>query len=288
MNARILAGVILGFCLVVSAVVALTHRPGLAPAASPGISGPAAPPAAWPDYRGDGFGFAMPAMPDGALVARGHQLVTRTFAFIGPEVADPTKRYAGNSLACQNCHLDAGTNRTAMPLVGIVRTYPKFSSRSGKTISLIERIDECLTRSLNGRALPETSSEMQSFLAYLRFINEPQAEPATAAPAASLPPDAARGITVFEKNCTACHQADGLGARWGTAGDGRGYRFPPLWGPDSFNDGAGMDRSDRAVRFIQHNMPRGIDSAHPALSLQESWDVAALMQSKPRPRYQPR
>ena len=189
---------------------------------------------------------------------------------------------------CQNCHLDAGTNRTAMPLVGIVRTYPKFSSRSGKTISLIERIDECMTRSLNGRALPETSSEMQSFLAYLRFINEPQAEPATAAPAASLPPDAGRGITVFEKNCTACHQADGLGARWGTAGDGRGYRFPPLWGPDSFNDGAGMDRSDRAVRFIQHNMPRGIDSAHPALSLQESWDVAALMQSKPRPRYQPR
>ena len=89
----------------------------------------------------------MPAMPDGALVARGHQLVTRTFAFIGPEVADPTKRYAGNSLACQNCHLDAGTNRTAMPLVGIVRTYPKFSSRSGKTISLIERIDECMTRS---------------------------------------------------------------------------------------------------------------------------------------------
>jgi thiosulfate dehydrogenase len=49
-----------------------------------------------------------------------------------------------------------------------------------------------------------------------------------------------------------------------------------------------MDRSDRAVRFIQHNMPRGIDSAHPVLSLQESWDVAALMQSKPRPRYQPR
>ena len=86
-----------------------------------------------------------------------------------------------------------------MPLVGIVRTYPKFSSRSAKTISLIERIDECLTRSLNGRALPETSSEMQSFLAYLRFINEPQAEPATAAPAASLPPDAARGITVSER-----------------------------------------------------------------------------------------
>lgn len=288
MNVKILAGAVLALCFTIAAFLAVTHRPGSGPIAPAVIAGPTTPPTSWPDYRGDGFGFATPATPDGALIAQGHQLVIRTFAFIGPEVADPTKRYAGNNLACQNCHLDGGTNRTAIPLVGIVRTYPKFSSRSGKTISLNERIDECMTRSMNGRALPENSPEMQAFLAYLRFIGAPQAEPVTAAPAAPLSPDAARGVAVFEKNCTACHRPDGLGARWGSAPDGRGYRFPPLWGPDFYNDGAGMDRFDRSVRFIQSNMPRGIDPAHPVLDLQEAWDIAALIQSKPRPRYQPR
>lgn len=288
MNVKIFAGVMLGISLVVAVVVALTHRPGLAPATPAGIARPTAPPSTWPDYRGDGFGFATPAMPDGELVAQGHNLVMRTYAFIGPEVAYADRRYAGNNLACQNCHLDAGTNRSALPLVGIVRTYPKFSDRSGKTISLIERINECMTRSLNGRALPKSSREMQAFLAYLRFIGEPKAEPVSDAPVAPSPPDAARGVAVFQQNCASCHQADGLGARWGTAGDGRGYRFPPLWGPDSYNDGAGMDRFDRAVRFIRRNMPRGVDPAHLSLSLQESWDVAALIQSKPRPRYQAR
>jgi thiosulfate dehydrogenase len=288
MNVKILAGAVLAFCFTVAAFLAVTHRPGSGPAAPAGSAGPTAPPASWPDYRGDGFGFATPATPNGALIAQGHQLVTRTFAFIGPEVADPTKRYAGNNLACQNCHLDGGTNRTAMPLVGIVRTYPKLSARSGKTITLIERIDECMTRSMNGRALPENSREMQAFLAYLRFIGEPQAETATTAPAAALPPDAARGVAAFEKNCAVCHGMDGLGTRWGTPSDGRGYRFPPLWGPDSFNDGAGMDRFDRSVRFIQSNMPRGIDPVHPVLDLQAAWDIAALIQSRPRPHYQPR
>jgi len=288
MNVKILAGAALALCFTVAAFLAVTHQPGSGPAASAGIAGPTAPPTTWPDYRGDGFGFATPATPNGAQIAQGHQLLTRTFVFLGPEVADATKRFAGNNLACQNCHLDGGTNRTAVPLVGIVRTYPKFSSRSGKTISLSERINECMTRSMNGRALPEESREMQAFLAYLRFIGEPQAEPVTAAPASPLTPDAARGVAVFEKNCAACHQADGLGKRWGSAGDGRGYRFPPLWGQDSFNDGAGMDRFDRAVSFIQSNMPRGVDPAHPVLTLQESWDIVALIQSKPRPHYQPR
>lgn len=249
--------------------------------------GPAQPPATWPSYPADGTGFAPPAVADGELIAYGYRLVAETFAFIGPEAPDAAKRFAGNNLSCQNCHLDAGTKRDGVPLVGIFRSYPKFSARSDRVISLAERIDECMTRSMNGRKLPAESREMAAYLAYLRFIGEPEPQKIEPAPAAAQPGDAARGAEVFGRVCAVCHQPDGLGQRMGGHMDARGYRFPPLWGPDSFNDGAGMDQFARAVGFIQRNMPRGVDSAHPQLSLQEAWDVTALLQSKPRPHYVP-
>jgi thiosulfate dehydrogenase len=210
------------------------------------------------------------------LVAYGERLVTQTFAEIGPDTAKP---YAGNRLACQSCHLDAGTSRSAVPLVGVDKTYPKFSSRSDLVISLAERIDECMTRSMNGRALPEGSRERTAFTAYIRSLDGP-ATSHPPAPDAPSTPNADRGAEVYARVCAVCHQPHGLGKR-----AGQGYEFPPLWGPDSFNDGAGMDRFERAVGFIQRNMPRGVDPAHPQLSLQEAWDVAAFLQSRPRPHY---
>jgi thiosulfate dehydrogenase len=273
----------LAACLAIVAVAFAIYRPG--PADLP--RGPTSPPATWPIYSVNGPGFVTPAMADGELIAYGYHLVGETFALIGPEAPDTSKRFAGNNLACKNCHIDAGTDRAAVPLVGVFRTYPKFSERSGRVISLAERIDECMTHSMNGKNLPEGSREMAAYLAYLKFIGEPQAAVIEPAPAAPLPADATRGQQVYDRVCAACHQSDGLGKRWGAPADARGYQFPPLWGADSFNDGAGMDHFKRAVGFLQHNMPRGTDPAHPQLSLQEAWDAAALLQSKPRPHYEP-
>ncbi|MBS0520596.1 MAG: c-type cytochrome [Proteobacteria bacterium] len=284
----------LGLAIVVAivfvAIYGIDRRPAPTPAPALSAAKTAEPPpasTAWPDYSSNGFGFVAPAGPDGALIGSGYELITRTFAVIGPDVADADKRFAGNNLACQSCHLDAGTKRTALPLVGIFGTYPKYSARSGRVISLAERIDECMTRSMNGRALPPSSPEMAGFLAYLRFLSGP--EPVRQSPAPSPPEQAnvARGEEVYGSICAACHQPNGMGLRWGSAADGRGYRFPPLWGPDSFNDGAGMDRYERAVGFILHNMPRGVDPAHPQLTLQQAWDVTAFLQTKPRPHYEP-
>src|SRR5262245_9546359 len=47
---------------------------------------------------------ALPDDEHGRLVRRGRDLVSATYAHIGPEVADPAKRFAGNNLACGNCH----------------------------------------------------------------------------------------------------------------------------------------------------------------------------------------
>ena len=59
----------------------------------------------------------------------------------------------------------------------------------------------------------------------------------------------------------------------------RGYVFPPLWGPDSFNNGAGMHRVLTAARFIKARMPLG----KPTLTDDEAFDVAAFINAQPRP-----
>src|SRR6478672_6300214 len=57
--------------------------------------------------------------PFGKLVKYGHALVSDTANQIGPNAVDPAKRFAGNNLNCQSCHLQAGTQPYAMPLTGI-------------------------------------------------------------------------------------------------------------------------------------------------------------------------
>src|SRR6516225_2054087 len=64
---------------------------------------------------------ALPNDTNGRLVRRGRDLITATYAHIGPEVADRAKRFAGNNLACGNCHLQAGTKKFGIPLVRTVR-----------------------------------------------------------------------------------------------------------------------------------------------------------------------
>jgi thiosulfate dehydrogenase len=224
-----------------------------------------------------------PTAPDFDPIDYGRKLVTETFAEIGPEVPDPARRFTGNNLACQNCHLDGGLNPNALPLAGAFKAYPKFHERDGRVISIVERVNECMTRSMNGRALPEESREMAALLAYLRSIAD---TPPTAALEVEPAPhigEPTRGAQVFAAVCAACHQSDGLGKRRGVPGDARGYEFPPLWGPDSFNAGAGMNNARNLVGFVQRNMPRGTDPEHPQLSWQEAADVAAYVRSQPRP-----
>ena len=58
--------------------------------------------------------------------------------------------------------------------------------------------------------------------------------------------------------------------------------MPPLWGPQSFNDGAGMSRPGVAAAFIRTKMPLGRGGS---LDDQDAWDLAAFVTSMPRPAY---
>lgn len=95
--------------------------------------------------------------------------------------------------------------------------------------------------------------------------------------------DPTHGQDVYAQNCAACHGPTGLGQRAGMIGDAKGYTFPPLWGADSFNDGAGMNRLIGGANFIHANMPNGVNWQAPVLSEQDAWDVAAFVQAQPRP-----
>ena len=80
----------------------------------------------------DGAGDRRPAqrcLGQHSAVRQGRDLVTATYAHIGPEVADPAKRYAGNNLACVNCHLKAGTKKFGIPLFGLYWMFPQYSAR---------------------------------------------------------------------------------------------------------------------------------------------------------------
>jgi thiosulfate dehydrogenase len=52
-------------------------------------------------------------------VLYGEALIRRTYAFVGPDVADANMRYAGNNLACGSCHLDGGRRRYGLSFIGV-------------------------------------------------------------------------------------------------------------------------------------------------------------------------
>lgn len=265
-------------------LASMGHSVAQAPA--PASAPPA--PSAWtvPDVD------ALPDDPWGRLVRRGRELTVETYAHIGPEVANPAKRYAGSNMACQSCHLEAGTKEFGLPFVGVYSDFPQYRPREGAVGSMEDRVNGCMTRSMNGRALPEDGAEMRAYVAYLKFLSTGRpvggATPGRGSgkmPEMSRPADPSHGHTVFAETCAACHGEDGLGKRRGVVGDAQGYEFPPLWGPDSFNDGAGMGRLIGAANFIHSNMPIGTVWDQPLLSPEDAWDVAAYVESQPRPHY---
>lgn len=226
---------------------------------------------------------------NGKLIRRGRDLFTATYAHIGPDVSDPAKRFAGNNLACSNCHLHAGTKKFGLPVYGLKDAFPAYSARAGADITLPERLNSCMVRSMNGRAMPVDSPEMQALVGYTDFLSRgvPAGEKLTGYGSGDMreldrAADPERGKTVYANACELCHGPDGAGLRRSAPWTDLGYLVPPLWGSDSFNNGAGMNRLITAANFLHSNMPHGTDYLNPQLSVEDAWDAAAYMVSQPR------
>jgi thiosulfate dehydrogenase len=241
----------------------------------------------WPtDWYAGHDVSALPSGPQTDLIRYGEQLVADTARHIGKSATDPAKRYAGNDLACSHCHINSGLKPFGIPLVSTFATFPMMVDE--QVMSLAQRINGCMTRSMNGSPLPENGREMEAFVAYLQFIGR-KAPQGVRVTGMGLPPlrepaqtpDPGRGATVYAAQCSKCHGNEGQGEP--RMAPGIGYNIPPLWGDNSFNSAAGMSRIATAAAFIHANMPIGSDYREPLLTGQQAWDVAAFMTSRPRP-----
>jgi thiosulfate dehydrogenase len=141
---------------------------------------------------------------------------------------------------------------------------------------------------MNGKKLDRYSREMQAMIAYLIWVGKDVKKGVK--PVGALiadiqflerPADPVLGEIGFRNHCIVCHGAEGQGI---LNNDSVTYRYPPLWGPNSYSKKAGMYRLSRFAGFIKYNMPYEASSVDkPALTNAESWDIAAFVNSRPRP-----
>jgi thiosulfate dehydrogenase len=214
-------------------------------------------------------------------VMRGYRVIMNT-AYYAPN-------YAHDELSCTNCHFAGGDSlggrNGGISLVGVTTAYPRFSKRSGKVLSLADRVNNCFQRSLNGKPLPINSKMMKDILNYLAWISK-EVESIKDIPWLGLPvikskhtPDPSNGQKIYEDHCSACHQLDGRGG--GVLGEIDRKTIPPLWGAISFNDGAGMSTMAMLAPFIYLNMPY----QQAMLTEEQALDVAAFILKQPRPHF---
>jgi thiosulfate dehydrogenase len=207
---------------------------------------------------------------------------------LGEEIVKDTARhplskpFVGNSLTCQSCHLDAGTDPKAGSFLGAAAAYPAWSPRDKRVITLEDRVLNCFMRSMNGVRPPngsEVSVAVTTYITWLsggeRIAMNPKAPlgPNHVPPLAIDPraADAGRGQELYASQCASCHGGDGAGTEDG----------PPVWGAMSYNDGAGLSRNDKLAAWLKVAMPLG----DPSLSETRALDIAAYVNSKPRPKF---
>lgn len=223
-------------------------------------------------------------------VEYGYRLLAETSKWMGPMAEDPKMHFSGNNLSCTNCHLKAGTQAGSASWVGVTNRFPQYNGRANKDITIEDRINGCMERSMNGKKLPEKSEEMKAMVAYMAWISmdlpKEREEEFKGYPDLQVPNVAVNletGKALFTKQCIICHGANGQGML--LADGSKGYQFPPLWGDDSYNNGAGMNRVLTAAQFIKGNMPFGQASYNkPVLTDEEAFHLAGYINSFDRPK----
>jgi thiosulfate dehydrogenase len=221
--------------------------------------------------------------PDSAIPAGKFGVVVRFGEQIFRDPAKYASQFVGNQLRCSNCHLEAGRQSGASPLWAAYTAYPAYRSKNGHVNSFEERLQGCFRYSMNGKVPKLGDPVLVALESYAYFLAKglPTGETAPGRgfpplPKPPLSPDYSRGAEVYAKSCASCHGAEGQGQ----SSDGQ-VVFPPLWGPQSYNWGAGMTSIKNAAEFIRANMPLGLGGT---LTAQQSWDVAAFIDSQVRPQ----
>ena len=228
--------------------------------------------------------LSIPSSAEGDLIRYGRELVAHTAVYLGP---GGSVQKTTNGMNCQNCHLKAGKKIFGNNYSAVSPTYPKFRVRSGSIETIEKRVNDCIERSLNGQPLDTESRELKAFVAYISWVGKdvaknvrPKGAGLVDLPLLDRPASIEKGKVVFEKHCALCHANDGKGVK---NENGVEWKYPPLWGESSYNTAAGLFRLSRFAGYVKANMPNGATFDNPILTDEEAWDVAAYVNSMPRP-----
>lgn len=229
----------------------------------------------------------LPTGKFGEAVKRGYLIFTQTPKYAGD--------YIGNGQSCSNCHTNAGRQADSAPMWASWGMYPAYRGKNKKVNDMVMRLQGCFRYSENAPASkighpPSADSpvmiDTESYMYWMSSgVPTGTKMKGRGYPKLAEPPKAysrERGKQVYAADCAVCHGDNGQGRK---LADGS-YAFPPLWGAQAYNWGAGMHSVEKAAEFIDHNMPLGYPGK---LNLQDVWDVAAWIDSHPRPqdpRYQ--
>lgn len=230
--------------------------------------------------------LSIKAENEAKLIQYGRDLIAHTSDYLGP---NGLVKPISNGMNCQNCHIDAGSKPFGNNYTAVAATYPKFRARSGTAETIYKRVNDCFQRSLNGQALDSTSHEMLAIEAYIKWLG--QVVPKGKSPKGvglmklkylnrAANPDSGR--VVFIEKCQSCHGENGQGL---PMPEGNGRMYPPLWGDKSYNEAAGLYRLSNFAGYIKANMPFGASYDNPQLTDTEAWDLAAYINSQPRPKH---
>jgi len=217
----------------------------------------------------------LPANAWGDLVREGRAIFVDTGA--------RAPRYAGNGLSCVSCHLGEGRKPDAAPLWGAWPMYPTYRGKNDDVNTFQMRVQDCFRFSMDGLMPPLQSREILAITAYAQWLARgiPSGTPVPGRGFVQIKrdiePSDDRGRVVYGMKCAVCHGDNGQGVK---AADQVRYQFPPLWGSDSFNRGAGMYTVRTAAAYIKGNMPLGRGMS---LADQEAYDVALYIRLKNRP-----
>jgi len=196
-----------------------------------------------------------------------------------------TKDLVGNKLTCSSCHIDGGKTSTIGTLIGTATVFPAYSAREKTVQALQDRINNCFMRSMNGKRPIIDSKASIAMAAYVTWLSQGlpmkmnSAKPVTPYFDATWPDKAVlplikaathenylHGQAVYTKRCAACHGDDGQGSE----------AFPPLWGKDAYNTGAGMSKLNKMASWVEQNMPKGDAN----LTRQEAVDVTLYVDAQ--------
>jgi thiosulfate dehydrogenase len=213
-------------------------------------------------------------------IRRGYRLFTNT--------PGEAPALAPGRVACANCHLNAGQRERALPLVGVAGMFPEYNTRAARIITLADRVVDCFVRSENAPERPATTApEVLALSAYITWLGRGYAVGENPSwrnrnaiakehllPVAQLDP--AKGEQLYTEKCASCHGEDGQGVQIGDK------KAAPLWGEQSWNDGAGLSRIYTLAGYIRYTMPY-LDPG--SLKDDEAQQIAAYITSKPRPAF---